>query len=124
MSSIKQVIVWRHDLKVRKGKMMAQAAHASLGAVLMIQESSEDDWPDALQTWLDSGSTKICVYVNDEDELIELYQKACDHGVPAKLITDAGHTEFDGVPTKTCVAVGPWYSDVLDALLTGDLPLL
>jgi PTH2 family peptidyl-tRNA hydrolase len=44
-------------------------------------------------------------------------------GVPCALIVDAGQTEFHGVPTKTCCAVGPaWIADV-DAI-TGDLPLL
>ena len=28
-------------------------------------------------------------------------------GVPCAVIVDAGKTEFHGVPTKTCAAVGP-----------------
>ena len=40
-----------------------------------------------------------------------------------KLITDAGHTEFHGVPTRTCLAIGPAWSDEIDAI-TGGLQLL
>jgi PTH2 family peptidyl-tRNA hydrolase len=39
------------------------------------------------------------------------------------LITDAGATEFHGVPTHTCCAVGPAWTDEVDAI-TGALPLL
>ena len=43
--------------------------------------------------------------------------------VPCALIVDAGTTEFHGVPTKTCCAVGPAWADAVDAI-TGGLPLL
>jgi peptidyl-tRNA hydrolase, PTH2 family len=39
------------------------------------------------------------------------------------LITDAGHTEFKGVPTKTCLAIGPNDVDEID-VVTGHLKLL
>jgi PTH2 family peptidyl-tRNA hydrolase len=36
---------------------------------------------------------------------------------------DAGLTEFNGVPTKTCIAIGPNWSDEIDEI-TGHLKLL
>jgi len=38
------------------------------------------------------------------------------------LITDGGLTEFGGVPTRTCLGIGPDYDDRIDPV-TGDLEL-
>lgn len=126
----KQVIVMRRDLNMRKGKIAAQAGHASLGAVL--SGSYEADYAGesgrmipldkALNAWLTSSFRKICVYVNSETELLEIYQKAVDGGLRTVLITDNGDTEFNGVPTKTCCAIGPAFEDEVDPI-TGKLPL-
>lgn len=136
MRQVKQVIVLRKDLNMRKGKMIAQGAHASLTALLNyahlepLYRSTRSftikvhkDNPVSL--WLFSEFTKIVVSVNSEEELLAIYNKAKQliNPVPLALITDAGHTEFHGTPTKTAVAIGPWWSDVIDKV-TGDLPLL
>ena len=39
-----------------------------------------------------------------------------------QMITDAGATEFHGVPTRTCLALEPLPAEVADTL-TGGLPL-
>jgi PTH2 family peptidyl-tRNA hydrolase len=72
--------------------------------------------------WIESGFTKVCVRVDSEEQLLEVYQRAKDAGLAAHLITDSGKTEFDGVPTKTCCAIGPDYSDRIDKV-TGHLEL-
>jgi PTH2 family peptidyl-tRNA hydrolase len=61
--------------------------------------------------------------VNSEAELDAVVAKAREAGVPCALIVDAGKTEFHGVPTKTCCAVGPGWTDEVDPI-TGALPLL
>lgn len=117
----KQVIVIRKDLNMRKGKMVAQGAHAAMAAVLkngMLVTKS-----DPLEEWLSGRFTKICVSVNSEEELLAVYQKAREAGILCSLITDAGLTEFNGVPTKTCCAIGPDYPDKIDPI-TKDLKLL
>jgi len=73
--------------------------------------------------WIEGRFTKICVSVNSEEELLKVHQAAVDAGLPCALITDAGLTEFNGVPTKTCCAIGPDMPDRIDAI-TGDLKLL
>jgi PTH2 family peptidyl-tRNA hydrolase len=122
----KQVIVMRKDLNMRKGKMIAQGSHASLGAVLLIQSRdsfmSADDLK-AYHSWIHGTFTKICVGVNSGDELLRIYHEAKEADLPVKLITDAGHTEFHGVPTLTCLAIGPAWSDDIDKI-TGGLTLL
>lgn len=125
----KQVIVMRKDLGMRKGKMIAQGAHASMKVLL--QAGSLDEtrthftlvtWP-ALAAWLSGRFTKVCVGIDSEAALDAIVAKAREAGVPCALIVDAGQTEFHGVPTKTCCAVGPAWTDEVDAI-TGGLGLL
>lgn len=129
-NSVKQVIVLRKDLNMRTGKMCAQAAHASNKIILDESKIQEDYTEDALiksdeymTFWLKNGYTKIVVGCNEEGELLELYKKAQLLMIPTTLITDAGLTEFNGVPTNTCIAIGPYDSKMIDSL-TGHLKLL
>jgi len=76
-----------------------------------------------MATWMTGRFAKICVGVTSEAELDDVMARARAAGLPCALIVDAGRTEFHGVPTKTCCAVGPAYADEIDAI-TGMLPLL
>ncbi len=116
---------------MRKGKMIAQGAHASLGAVLPYLRWS---WRGCLSPswrrnrrkvkhWLAGPFAKVCVRADSEDQLQAIYDQAVAAGLIACLITDAGRTEFHGVPTKTCIAIGPDTPENL-APVTGDLNLL
>jgi PTH2 family peptidyl-tRNA hydrolase len=125
----KQVIVMRKDLNMRKGKMVAQGAHASLRAIL--QAGAPDaarstftiSMTEPMAAWLTGRFTKVCVSVDSEAALDAIVEKAKLAGVLVALITDSGQTEFHGVPTKTCCAVGPGWTADVDAI-TGGLPLL
>ncbi|MNK37114.1 peptidyl-tRNA hydrolase [compost metagenome] len=118
----KQIIVMRRQypsgVKLRRGKEIAQGAHASQ---LATQMAASMDTP-AYRSWVSGPIAKVCVYVETEEELVALAEKAAAAGLPYALITDAGHTEFHGVPTKTALGIGPAYPDELDPL-TGRLPL-
>jgi PTH2 family peptidyl-tRNA hydrolase len=126
----KQVIVIRRDLRMRRGKEIAQGAHAA--SAWLADRVMQDIWPNedvahlsvttAQQSWLQSSFRKVTVKVNSEEELIAVYAKALDAGLEVHLITDRGLTEFGGVPTRTCLAVGPDYDDLIDPV-TGDLEL-
>lgn len=113
----KQVIVMRKDLNMRKGKAVAQGAHASLAVVLR-----HLDHP-YVKGWLAGRFAKIAVYVESEDELHEIHEKALEHGLLTEMIQDAGFTEFNGVPTYTCIAIGPAPVEEIDQV-TGHLKLL
>jgi len=123
----KQTIVLRKDLNMRKGKMVAQGAHASLRAILQLGHRDAGHFviplDERLEPWLLGRFKKICVSVNSESELLALHERALQAGVIAALIQDAGLTEFGGVPTYTALAVGPDREDRVDAI-TGSLPLL
>jgi PTH2 family peptidyl-tRNA hydrolase len=123
----KQVIVMRKDLGMRKGKMIAQGAHASL-KVLLDRGALDGDtfaftMTEPMAAWLGGRFTKVCVSVDSEAALEAIVDQARAAGVPCALIVDAGKTEFHGVPTKTCCAVGPAWSDDVDKI-TGALSLL
>lgn len=125
----KQVIVIRKDLSMRKGKIAAQAAHASLKAVLNFAHWSDKEsmslvlMPKPMIEWLKGRFKKICVYVTSEEALVDVYNRAKAKDIPCSLITDAGLTEFDGIPTKTAVAVGPYHAVEVDKI-TNKLHLL
>ena len=129
----KQVIVVRKDLNMRKGKIAAQVAHASMKVLLDLMQIDRLMWhtqrilsvekDSSLDQWLEGKFTKICVSVDSEEELLDIYKKASDNGLLCSLIQDAGLTEFGGVPTYTTCAIGPDYPEVID-LLTGQLKLL
>jgi peptidyl-tRNA hydrolase, PTH2 family len=112
---MKQVILVRMDLKLPKGKLAAQAAHASVEAVLRSDSA-------IVKEWRATGMAKIVVKVKDEKELIKYFQLAKDSDLTASLITDAGRTVI-APGTKTCVGIGPAEEEEIDAL-TGDLKLL
>ena len=120
MKHPKQIIVMRHDLKMRLGKQIAQGAHASMKVIL---DCPPEDRPPAMYDWLGGTFTKICVRCNSEAELLDIYAKAVAAGLPCSLIQDAGRTEFHGVPTYTCIAIGPAYPEAIDPI-TGHLALL
>ena len=124
---IKQVIVVRHDLKMRRGKQMAQAAHASMSFICRrLQERgsvSLDDFSEVERVWLTGSFAKVCCRVDSEDELLAVYDKALNAGLEVHLITDSGKTEFHGQPTRTCLAIGPDEAEKIDAI-TGHLQLL
>ncbi len=125
MSKIKQVIIWRADVrtaggqKLRTGKIAAQVAHGSLGAVFSTAERKNGKIvidTTGLENWYDGSFTKITLQCADEKELVELYKKAKSANLPCALITDAGRTEFNGVPTKTCLGIGPCNSEDIDKI--------
>lgn len=122
----KQVIVIRKDLNMRKGKIASQAAHASMGVFTKDATPKQTmqlmQLPEA-QEWFENSFTKICVGVDSEQQLLDIYQQAKDSDMLCCLIQDNGTTEFSGVKTYTAVAIGPGYNEDVDKI-TGGLKLL
>lgn len=124
MSEIKQVIVMRKDLKMRRGKEVAQGCHASIAFLARQLQGSKSSVKvsDAGREWIEAGYAKVCLQVNSEEELLEIKAKAECAGLEVHLVTDSGLTEFNGVATNTCLAIGPDYSAKIDPV-TGHLKL-
>ena len=75
-----------------------------------------------MSEWFNKGVAKICVYVDSEEELLEIDRQAKEAGIISALICDAGMTEFHGEPTYTCLALDPQPAEKVDPI-TGNLPL-
>jgi PTH2 family peptidyl-tRNA hydrolase len=119
--AVKQVIVVRRDLGMGRGKAAAQAAHASCEAVFSILESGREEWRRWLEEWRREGQPKIVVRVDSLEELVEVYRRAVELGLPASFVRDAGKTQLEP-GTPTAVAVGPAPAERVDRI-TGHLKL-
>jgi PTH2 family peptidyl-tRNA hydrolase len=113
----KQVVVFRSDLRLSKGKVAAQAGHAAVSAAEEARRHYKVWW----ENWLDEGQCKIAVKVKNEKELLELEKQAKELALPCALIVDRGLTEIPP-GTVTCLGIGPAPVEKVDKL-TGKLPL-
>lgn len=130
---VKQIIVVREDLNMSRGKIASQAAHASMKVLTdAMVRTGTDTSSDSLvlniedpelNAWLLGSFTKIVVYVKNEEKLMQLYDKVQKAGLRVSLIIDNGLTEFDGVKTRTCIAIGPHAAERIDPF-TKKYPLL
>lgn len=108
----------RMDIKMGKGKLAAQVAHASLSSAEAAMKR-KTSWFDG---WKEGGQAKIVLKVDSEDDLNRLFQKAKAAGLPAVLIEDRGLTQLEP-GTVTCLGVGPAPDSQVDEI-TGKLKLL
>lgn len=137
MKNIKQVLVLRRDLGMRRGKECAQVAHASMAwltqRLTTLHDGGRpgvapnDEWnPLGLSphemAWVTGLFTKVVCQVPNEIALLDVYQRARDAGLEAHLIIDSGKTEFGGIPTSTAVGIGPDEAAKID-VVTGELKL-
>ena len=97
--AFKQVILVRMDLRLPKGKLAVQVAHASVGCVLKSERRVVDEW-------LGEGGKKVVLKVADAAELERYRVLAGKEKLVTALIRDAGLTV---VPpgTVTCLGIGP-----------------
>ncbi|MCW4005143.1 MAG: peptidyl-tRNA hydrolase Pth2 [Candidatus Bathyarchaeota archaeon] len=118
MFDYKQVLVFRKDLQLSKGKLAAQAGHAAVSAAQEAHIHNRKWWDG----WLFEGQRKIAVKVENEKAMRKLEVAAEELGLPHALIVDAGLTEIpEG--TVTCLGIGPAPAEIMDRL-TGQLQLL
>jgi PTH2 family peptidyl-tRNA hydrolase len=114
----KMCIILRMDLGMSTGKLIAQAAHAAVGATELGKKENHKAW----RRWRDEGGKKVALEADSLEELEELREKADDLDIVNIIIQDAGHTEVPA-GTVTALGLGPERSDLLDKV-TGDLPLI
>ena len=138
MRNIRQTIIVRKDLNMRKGKIGAQSAHASMLSLLNLMrkmyvndnhgnesiilhtEFTKDSY---IGEWLEGSFTKICLGCESEEELLDLYKQAQDLDIPVVLVTDNGLTEFNNVKTNTCICIGPYPKEEIDKITSHLKPL-
>ncbi len=116
----KQVILVRSDLKLPKGKLAAQVAHASVDGVL--KQLGSLSGRRIVKTWRVSGMKKIVLKVSGKKELYQVVQEAKDAGLTTAVITDAGRTVV-APGTVTCASIGPADEEEITTI-TKDISLL
>lgn len=114
----KQALIVRLDLKIGRGKIAVQCAHAAVSAAERARTSVPQWW----RSWIEDGQAKIALKVPDLEAILRLEGEARVGRLPHYMVEDRGLTQ---VPpgTITCLGIGPAPSNLLDHL-TGDLPLL
>lgn len=113
----KMILVVRNDLKMGKGKVAAQCAHAAVSAYKQIQRRN----PELLKQWEYCGQPKVVVKAPDEETLAELLTHAKVLGLTVSLIQDAGRTQI-APGSRTVLGIGPGPADLIDKV-TGHLKL-
>ncbi len=111
---VKQVIVIDTSLGMSKGKLAAQACHASVNAYKKAPEKVQEAWDR-------SGSKKI-VLEKGEVDFAELMQKAERLNIPRYEVCDAGLTELEP-GTVTALGLGPEKTSKVDKV-TSEMKLL
>jgi peptidyl-tRNA hydrolase, PTH2 family len=114
----KQALIIRLDLKIGRGKIAVQCAHAAVSAA----DEARARFPEWWKHWMREGQAKIALKVPDLEGILTLEKQARANGLPYYVVEDRGLTQ---VPpgTITCLGIGPAPSHLLDCL-TGELPLL
>ena len=111
----KQVILVRHDLKLPKGKLAVQVAHASF-------EAASNSDKEVVKEWREEGAEKVVLKVNDLDELLKYMDLCKSEKLKTALIKDAGHTVVEP-GTITCLGIGPDKEYKIDKI-TGKLKMV
>ncbi|KAL6776616.1 FAP37 [Auxenochlorella protothecoides x Auxenochlorella symbiontica] len=114
----KMVLVVNDELKMGKGKIGAQCAHAAVGAVELATLRA----PHVLDAWESRGQAKICLRADSTAALLALGKKARAAGLVTYTVQDAGRTQV-APGSRTVLAIGPAPRTAFDAI-TGHLKLL
>jgi PTH2 family peptidyl-tRNA hydrolase len=114
MTNLKQVILVRNDIKMSKGKVAAQVAHAAVNCALNVNKK-------LLKNWQSTGMKKVTLKVDSLEELYRYQELAEKEDIINSLITDAGHTEI-APGTQTVLAIGPGPEIQIDKI-TGELKI-
>lgn len=130
VSNLKQVILIRRDLKLRRAAVAALAAKASCVFLLDNDEAHRGDELSVSLTrqeaeWLRGASTRIVLGVSSEHALHSLMAKAELSGLQCYAVegsTSEGDDKEDATQT-IAVAIGPDEADLIDQL-TGNLKLI
>ena len=101
---VKMILIVNNGLKMGKGKIAAQAGHASV------------------QATLNAGQKKVCLKGDDADHLLALEKLAINAGLLTSKVHDAGHTQIPS-GSLTVLAIGPCQDELVEKI-TGTLKLL
>ena len=114
--SYKMAILVRSDIKMSKGKVLAQVSHAVVEATIKAYTSTT-----LFYKWQTDGEKIVILKISNEKTLDTIINIAKRKGVQNGVVIDAGLTEI--MPgTKTVGFIGPDYDYKIDKLV-GQLKL-
>lgn len=129
---VKMILLIRKDIGMTPGKAIAQGSHAVLGVftdMIDVIAACNDGKQNFIgymtadmREWLEGSFAKVALKCNNSQDIEDAEQWAKDNNIPYKKITDNGTTQFDNVPTITCIAVGPCRSEILNSYFIGPNP--
>jgi len=121
---IKQVILVRKDLKLRRAAFAAMVAKASFGFLLENNDADRDDELKVSLTgsesqWLFGNSKRIVLNVDSEDALRRIANRAELEGISTYSLTKQSSEMSDEL---MCLTLGPDEESIIDQL-TSNLKL-
>ena len=105
-------LIVRHDLRLSTGKIAVQCAHAAVACTVAAKKSHAR----LAERWSQLGARKICLKIDNLNELQRLAGQAQSAGLVTHLVKDAGHTEVEP-GTITVLGIGPGPRRSIDALV-------
>ena len=108
---MKQAIIIRTDLKMGKGKIAGQVAHAAVRAYKFSDQRNKI-------VWFAEGEVKIVLKVKTEQELLNLIKKCEESGLSCLPVHDAGKTQIEP-NTLTAIGIGPYDNEDIDKITEG-----
>lgn len=125
MKSVKQAIIIRRDLKLRKEEYASLAASVSMKFVF---DNNESDRADKLLVtlsphetqWIKESSPKSVLGIDSEDALQDLAFRAEMMGASVYIITTEQSFSIKDKSEIVCVAIGPDEENVINQI-TGHL---
>lgn len=114
----KMVLCVNEILKMGKGKIAAQCAHAAVGVVDEHREFSNGEF----EAWELKGHAKVALRVANDTDMLELARLAEAQGMFTYVVVDAGRTQIPA-GSRTVLAIGPAPKRLVDKI-TGHLKLL
>ncbi|MCX8176370.1 MAG: peptidyl-tRNA hydrolase Pth2 [Candidatus Bathyarchaeota archaeon] len=110
-------MIVRDDLKISKGKICVQVAHAAVSAY----EETRKTRLEWAEKWLNEGQRKVILKAESLKKIYEIKVRAEKLGLSVALVEDKGLTELPP-GTVTCLAIGPAPLNLVNKV-TGSLPL-
>ncbi|MBN2101698.1 MAG: aminoacyl-tRNA hydrolase [Candidatus Aenigmarchaeota archaeon] len=112
---MKQVFVIRTNLKMGKGKIAAQVAHA---AIELYKKASREE----IDEWEREGSKKVVLKVSGLEEMEQIRNQCHSQKIKTCYIHDAGHTQVEA-GSLTVLGIGPVEDEKIDRI-TGHLKMV
>ena len=121
MRNVKQVIVIRKDLRLRKNKLVSLAIRATMQFIL---DNNESDRPDELQVklsqqevqWLNDSFDNDVFGISSQDALSDMVLKAEFNGINVYSIFEKSKKSDEG-PQLICAAFGPDEEDQISQVV-------